>query len=89
MRVLTLIGALIALPLLTTVPTAAQDNWADQARRLLTPDNAQNAYQRGRQDQARQELYNRDQRRAAREDQRYRDQQYGEYRDHRDPYYDR
>lgn len=93
MRVLTLTGALIALPLLTA---AAQNNWTDQAQRLLNPNGGgQNAYERGRQDQARQEQYNRDERRAARQDQRARDLQYGQYRDPqgyargRDPYYDR
>lgn len=89
MRVLTLAGALIALPLVS-LPASAQNDWKDQAERLVNPNGNRNAYERGRQDQANQEQYNRDERRAARQEQRRRDDQYsGAYRNqpgYRDPY---
>ena len=87
-------GALTASALAVAVPAAAQNGFMDQAQRFLNQNgnSSDDAYQRGREDQARQERYNRDQRRAERQDQRYRDQQYSYDRDQRygdDPNYRR
>ena len=84
MRPITIAGVLLALPLITAAPAVAQNDVLNQAQRFLNPNGDREAYERGRQDQARQEQYRRDQRRAARQ---YDDQRYS--RQYSDPYYDR
>jgi len=80
-------GAVVASVVTVAMPAAAQNGFLDQAQRFLNQKgNSDNdAYRRGREDQARQERYNREERRAAPQDQRYHDQQYG----YDDPYYRR
>ena len=78
-------GALTASAMIVAVPAAAQDGFIGQAQRFLKQGGDNQAYERGREDQARQERYNREKRRQARQDQRYHDQQYG----YDDPYYHR